>query len=845
MEQNRVHNDTSAKYKPFPLPGSSPHYGRDRDFDVQHVRLDLKVDPEGKKLDGTAHITLSALVDNLTRLEFDAVELDIKEVKISTGKISSFENTGQKLIVYLDKALKTSDSLAVSIRYSAKPRRGLYFIGPEKSYPDLPYQAWTQGEDEDNRYWFPSYDYPNDRASSEVVVTVPSKYTAISNGVLVETKEEKAKDTRTFHWKQDIPHSNYLTSIVVGQFALNKEKIEDVELEYYVPKGREEEAKRSFDNTSKMIRFFGDFFGVKYPYPRYAQVVVADFIFGGMENITATTLTERTLHDKRAHLDFTSDDLVAHELGHQWWGDLVTCRDWSHAWLNEGFATYCEFLFKEHDLGRDEAACYQMKDQEDYMEEDEERYRRPIVSKTYIKPTELFDRHLYEKGGLVLHTLRYYLGDELFRKGLQHYAKTFREKVVETDDFRRAVEDATGRSLQGFFDQWIYHGGYPEFKVKYDWDDNAKIANLSVSQTQTGDDLTPAIFQTPVDISFSLSKGVQTRRITLTQREEIFHFSLPEKPKDVEFDPGNWILKTLDFDKPKLMLLQQLQNDKNAVGRIRAAQRLAKYPTEDVVDALKTASLKDLFWGVQAEASKSLGKIRTASAFKALVASLKTKHPKARRAVVKALGEFKDEDSAKTLIGVLEEGDASYYVEAEAARSLGKTQSSKAFDILKKNLRKESFVDVIRGGVFDGFAELKDAEAIPIVIEWSRYGKPHTARESAAKALAKLGDGRPEVIDHLIRLLDDPWFRVRIEACIALAKLLDLKAVEPLERLIERELDQRVTRRAREAIRSIQAGREASHEFKQLRNDVDKLREENKELKERLAEIETRQEKKR
>ncbi len=801
------------------------------------------MDPEDRKLEGTAHLTLSALVDNLTRLEFDAVELDIKDVKLSTGKISSFENTGRKLTIFLDKALKASDQLTVRIEYSGEPRRGLYFIGPDKSYPDRPYQVWTQGEDEENRYWFPSYDYPNDRATSEMIVTVPQKYTAISNGTLVETKEKKTKGARTFHWKQDIPHPNYLTSLVVGEFALTREKVDGIELEYYVPKGREEDAKRSFENTSKMIQFFSDYFGIKYPYPKYAQVVVADFIFGGMENITATTLTERTLHDKRANLDFTSDDLVTHELAHQWWGDLLTCRDWSHAWLNEGFATYCEALFKERDLGRDEAAYYQIKDQENYMEEDEERYRRPIVSKTYIEPSELFDRHLYEKGGLVLHMLRYYLGDELFQKGLQHYAKTFREKAVETNDFRRAMEDASGHSLEGFFDQWVYHGGYPEFKVNYDWDDNAKIAKLSVSQTQTANGETPEVFQTPVDISFTLPKGIQTRRITLTERNETFNFSLPEKPKDVEFDPGNWILKTLDFDKPKLMLLQQLQADKNVIGRIRAAQRLAKYPSEDVVDALKTAALKDLFWGVQAESAKALGKIRTTLALKALIVSLKTKHPKARRAVVKALGEFKDDDAVKVLIGVLDEGDPSYYVEGEAARSLGKTQSSKAFNVLKKNLRKESFIDVIRAGVFDGFAELKDPEAIPIVIDWTRYGKPHTAREAATKALAKLGEGKPEAVDHLIRLLDDPWFRVRIEACIALGKLLDPKALEPLQRLVDRELDARVARRGREAIRSIQAGREASEEFKHLREDLDKLREENRQLKERLERIERVQEK--
>ncbi len=493
----------------------------------------------------------------------------------------------------------------------------------------------------------------------------------------------------------------------------------------------------------------------------------------------------------------------------------------------------------------EEAAYYQMQDLTDYLQEDKERYRRPIVTNTYAEPTELFDRHLYEKGGLVLHTLRYYLSDELFQKGLSLYANTYREKTVETSDFRRAMEDATGKSLEGFFDQWLHHAGHPEFKVGYEWDDNAKMARLTVSQTQLGEEETPAVFQTPVDVSFTLSRGVQTRRVLITQRDETFHFSLPEKPRDVEFDPGNWILKTLEFEKSKAMLLHQLQNDKNAIGRVRAAQRLSKHVGEDVIEALKTAGLKDPFWGVQAEAAKSLGVIRTSDSLKALLSCLKTKHPKARRAVVKALGEFRDEEAAKALVAVLEEGDPSYYVEGEAARSLGKTKSPKAFDALKRNLRKESHNEAIRIGVFDGYGELKDPQAIPIVTEWTRYGKPHLARTGATTALGKLGEGKPEVTEHLIRLLDDPWFRVRIEAAIGLGDLLEAKALDPLNRLIERELDGRVKRRAREAIQKIQAGREASDEFRRLRDDVDKLREENRQLKERLEKIETAQPKKR
>jgi len=835
-KQKQVQSD-GAKYKPFVLPGSSVQYAPDRPVDIQHVKLELTVDPEKKILNGNVHVQLVPLDSNVTRLEFDAVDLDIKSVKLS-GDPVSFENTGQKLIVNLDTALK-AESTTITIHYSGQPRRGLYFIGPDKTHPDRTYQVWTQGEDQDSRYWFPCYDSPNDRSTSEMIVTVPQKYTAISNGFLLETKENKAEGPRTFHWRQDIAHSSYLTSLVVGEFSIIREKVDDIELSYYVPKGKEEDAKRSFSKTPDMIRFFGEYFGLKYPYPKYAQVVVSDFIFGGMENISATTLTENTLHDKRAHLDFTSDDLVSHELAHQWWGDLITCRDWSHAWLNEGFATYCETLYKEHDLGKDETAIYQLQDLEQYMEEDRERYRRPIVSKNYFEPSELFDRHLYEKGGLVLHALRFYLGDDQFRKGFNNYANTFREKVVETSDFRRAMEDATGKSLEGFFDQWVYHAGHPEFKVVYSWDDNEKLTRLTVSQTQTGEGETPPVFQTPIEVSFTLTRGVETRRISITQREETFSFSLPGKPKDVEFDPGNWILKTLDFDKPKNMSLYQLENDKNSIGRIRAAARLAKQTGEDVIEALKSSMLKDSFWGVQAEAAKSLGIIRTTAALKVLLSALKVKHPKARRAVVKALGEFRDQDSAKALTALLDDGDESYYVEGEAARSLGKTKSPTAFEVLKKNLRKDSHNEAIRIGVFDGLAELENPQSIPLVLEWTLYGKPHQAREAATRALGKIGENKSEVSERLVELLEDPWFRVRIEAANGLGLLLEQKGLDPLNRLVDRELDGRVKRRAREAIRKIQAGRESSDEFRRLREDVDKLREENRQLRERLEQIET------
>src|SRR5215467_13051324 len=464
-----------AGRRPFQPSDVEPQWPRDRAVDILHIKLEVGLDFERKRIAATATHRLTAIVDELKSLEFDASELEIGSVRVGKEP-ASFESRDGKVQVTLPRALKAGAEVDVDIEYSGAPRRGLYFVAPDSAYPDKPVEAWTQGEDEDSRYWFPCYDYPNDRATSEVIATVPDHFTAISNGALLSKTHNPAARTRTFHWRHDVPHSTYLITLAAGEFVAIEDRAGNTPVLYYVHPGREDDARRAFGNTPKMIQFFERVIGVPYPYAKYAQVAVSDFIFGGMENTSATTQTADTLHDARAHIDFKSDPLVAHELAHQWWGDLITCRDWSHAWLNEGFATYSEVLFKEHDMGREEAAYYQMNDLDNYLQEDSERYRRPIVSKTYMDPHDLFDRHLYEKGGLVLHALRYYLGDDSFQKGLQHYAITNREKVVETNDFRRALEDVTGRDLEAFFDQWVYHSGLPEFKVDYDWDDNAMIA---------------------------------------------------------------------------------------------------------------------------------------------------------------------------------------------------------------------------------------------------------------------------------------------------------------------------------------------------------------------------------
>ena len=293
-------------------------------------------------------------------ITLDAFDLTVHRVR-SNGRLLPFDNDRRRLTIGLGRSRRVGRNIRLVVEYEAMPRRGLYFLRPDEAYPNRPRQVWSQGEDEDSRHWFPCYDYPNDRVTSEVVVTVPSRYIAISNGRLLEVREGEDA-TKTYHWRQEQPHATYLVSLVVGEFARIEDEVDGIPVEYYVPPGREEDARRTLGQTPDVLRFFSETTGVPYPWDKYAQVTVADFIFGGMENTTATTLTDTVLHDQRAHLDFSAVALVAHEAAHQWFGDLLTCRDWSHAWLNEGFATYFELLYKEHHEGADEFVYARMQE---------------------------------------------------------------------------------------------------------------------------------------------------------------------------------------------------------------------------------------------------------------------------------------------------------------------------------------------------------------------------------------------------------------------------------------------------------------------------------------------------
>ncbi len=821
--------------RPFVLPSSTRHFERDRPFAIDHLALDVTLDVAAHAIRASAALDVRRIDPVAGHLVLDAVGFEIESVTLD-ARPATFEYDGRSLRVPIDAA---SESARVVVAYRATPRRGLYFLEPDEHYPERPRQVWSQCQEEDARHWIPCHDSPHAKMTTEIVARVPTGWHALSNGALVEHHPGRDGQLDVFHYKMTEPHSSYLVTLVAGEFARMTDSARvdsrDVPLAYLVPKGREEDGRRAFAQTPRMIEHFSAITGVPYPWSSYAQVVVADFIFGGMENTTATTMYEHILLDERAALDVSSDDLVAHELAHQWFGDFVTCRAWYEGWLNEGFATFFEHVWRETSLGRDEYDFGLKVDLDAYMTEAHGRYRRPIVCQDYDAPLDLFDRHLYEKGGLVLHALRKELGDTLFWRGVGAYLSRHARGVVETRDLQRALEDVSGRSLGRVFEQWVYKPGHPEIEIEIAWDRG--VATVAARQVQPSTDGVPASFDVSLDLDVADGAGgVVRRHLHLTERQQSFALPAATRPAFVVVDPDMRVVGEVRVKAPSDMLRSQLVGAPTARGRWLAAQALARVDDPPTIAAL-AGVLGDAgaFWGLRAECAAALARIRGRDSLEALKAARQTVHPKVRRAVVEALGHFRSTEAVE-LLKPTALRDESYLVEAEAARALGRTRQPAVLDVLVDLLERTSWFDVVRAGAIDGLAALRDERALPHLSARVRYGQPQRVRRASIMSLPKLaGDRRTREMIEL--LLDDPDPILRIDVVRALGEMGDTKARPALRERLEVDLDARVRRRIREVLRDLAEPRRATEA---VREDLEKLQVEHAELKVRLAKIEAR-----
>ncbi|MFN9557317.1 MAG: M1 family aminopeptidase [Dolichospermum sp.] len=832
-------------HKRFELPGAKPHYNPDRPGQVEHIFLDLSLDIPNQRCYGTCSIRLLPIRNGIDRLTLDAVNLQIKSVQVDEVE-QNFEYDGEKLCIYLSQPTKIGSRLIIAINYCAeKPQRGIYFIQPDKHYPDKPTQVWTQGEDEDSRYWFPCFDYPGQLSTSEIRVCVPKPLVAISNGELIDTVEEGKYNS--YHWSQQQIHPTYLMTLAVGDFAEIRDEWHHKPVTYYVEKGRVADARRSMGKTPQMIEFLSEKYGYPYPFPKYAQVCVDDFIFGGMENTSTTLLTDRCLLDERAILDNrNTETLVVHELAHQWFGDLVVIKHWSHAWIKEGMASYSEVMWTEQEYGPQEAAYYRLSEARSYFNEDSSRYRRPMVTHVYREAIELYDRHIYEKGSCVYHMIRAELGDELFWPAIQTFVQDNAHRTVETIDLLRAIEKATGRNLAFLFDQYVFRGGHPDFKLAYSWDSDANLAKVTVTQTQAKAE-SKDLFNLKIPIGFGYKENPQLTTFTVRvhDKEQSFYFPLTEKPDFISFDVGNNYLKTVTLEYPISELKAQLEFDPHPISRIYAAEALAKKGGLEATQALSSALKNDPFWGVRVEAAKQLAEIQLDQAFDGLVLGLNDPSPFVRRAVISALSQIKTHSSYKAVKGFVQNGDDSYYVEAAACRTVGaiaaahledKPHEDKVIKLLKSVLEERAgWNEVVRSGAIAGLAEFKASEAaLNLILEYTQIGVPQPLRLSAIRAVGKISTGQTpanieRILDRLSEIARETFFLTQVAVLTALGQMETPKAIAILQSLANQTADGRVRRSAEEEIVKVPKNIGTDKTLKQLREELDQLKQQNQE----------------
>jgi aminopeptidase N len=759
-------------------------YARSRDYDLQHSKIALRFNLEQKKVLGEVTHSLSVLRDGTAKIAFDSAGLTIQKVTVNKAA-AKFETTAEKLIIPLASEAKAGDKFDITIRYEGKPAKGMYFILPDKDYPDRPSQIWTQGESEDTHYYLPTYDYPNDRLTTETILTVPASWITVSNGKLISVSDA-GKGLKTWYWKESVPSSTYLITVVAGEFDEVKDTWRGIPVTYYAPKGRGDRLPINYGRTPAMMELFSKKFGVDYPWEKYAQVMVDDFVAGGMENSSATTNTSKSLvHPKLAPEYFTGeDDLISHELGHQWFGDLVTCKDWGDVWLNEGFATFLEAVWTETHFGKDQADYERWNSAHEWFES-ASLWNKPIVRHDFDDSSE-FDGNAYGKGGLVLYMLRHQIGEDAFYRAVKHYLEVNRGKNVVTADLAKAVEEATHINVDQFFSQWLYGAGAPKFDLSYTYDPEKHQVMLSVKQTQKIEGRV-GLFRVPVDVEITTATGPKLYNVTVSKDKQTFPLAAESAPLMVLFDMGGHVLKSADFHKEKKEWLYQLKNASEVADRGDAAVALGKIRNdEEVVAALGDALRNDKAWGIRATAADTLGQLGTASASKLLLAELDSRDaPWVRSHVVSALGSFKDDPAIVTKLNSVAKQDDSYRARAAALQALGRLKAPAAFATLDAAVTADSPDGFLRNAALRTFGSLGDDKAVPLLLQWSAPGKPIDSRTAAINSLARLQKDNQDVTKQIADYLTEPHFSVRMAAIYALGGRGDATAVPALEALLK------------------------------------------------------------
>jgi aminopeptidase N len=793
---------------PPPAPPPPPLDMSTRDFDQVHLDLTVKPDLEKGTVEGVARHEFTSLVDGLATLRLHSQDTEVRGVVCPKGSPLKFETKDGVLSIALPAALKSGEATSVTITYTSTPKLGLLFHRPTPENPGTPLFLYSQGQGSDNRRWVPCYDEPDDRLTWDLHVTAPKALKTVSNGTLA-TSKENADGTRTDDWHFPWRSPTYLLSLIVADLETVTETwtgkgpdARPVSVEYNAVPGRHEELVTALRETPHMLGVFSELTGEAYPWPRYAQTFVWDFLYGGMENTTATTLNMRALHTEAARPNYMSEGLVAHELAHMWFGDLLTCKSWDHIWLNEGFATYLTDVWFEHRHGEEALLLRRREQNEGYMA------GTPDAGALDLKkeprgdiPVELHGGKQYDRGAAILHTLRREIGDEAFWDGVKRYVAGRRDCAVTSEDLRHAMEAAAGRDLKWFWEQWVYGAGYPVLEVTHAPGSN--MMTVRQVQSRRGPQ---GLFRITVPVRAGADGPVQ--RMLVTQEKHDFFLGRPAPYVRVGVQ-GDLLMKVRY--QPSLDTLGVMLRDPDVNARLDAAYALEPYGQQGVA-ALATAVEKDASYAVREECARVLGRLQGgewgADATKALIAAAKDEDPRVRETALEALGAGPRALVAATLLQAART-ETKDYPRAAAAKALGRVHAEGAFEELEKLLAVESHGDCVRAAALEGMAALGSWRGTEKALAFLDYkwgkGANHKLRETALNVATSLAPDDRDVHARLVALLSDPYHRMRAWAAEACGKFKVRAALPKLKELAEKDWHGSVKGAAKAAVERLEA----------------------------------------
>lgn len=776
----------------FALPAAEEHFSPSLRLEPVHQDLSLVVDIAARTVDVHLELRLAARSAGARAIALDAIQFRDLDVQVAGGGASSYD--GKVLHVAWDRAFGAGEERSVRLRYRVvAPVTGVLFSSPDADYPDAPTFAVTDHETERARYWLASVDHPSARPTLEIHVRADARYTLLANGE-PRGEEQHADGTKTAHFSQRTGCPSYLTCFAVGDFVRwDGEAFEGIPIAAFAPRPfTAEHLARSFGKTRDMLAFLARRLGVPYPFAKYYQFV-AQGIGGAMENISLVSWDDRFMLD--ATLETEERQLVdvvnVHEMAHSWFGDHVVCRDFAHSWLKEGWATYMESVWLEEQEGPDALAFDLWSHAEAYFGEVDERYRRPIVTRRYDSSFDLFDRHLYPGAALRIHMLRGALGDEAFWAGVKDYLVANGGRLVETDDFRRALEQRSGVSLERFFEQWFHRPGFPDLEVTFRHDADRGEGTFEIVQKQADEKTGEGAFDVEIEVELGEAERRERHRFRVQGRRSVGVVRTARSPELIVIDPDGKLLHRLHFD-PGLGVLSAALQKGGARARIQAGQLLVRHGGNPGARALRDAFAAEPYWGVRVAWADALGKAASEAALEVLV-ELGAAHaePQSLAAVFRALGKYRDPRVREVLERRLD-GELPYRAKEAALEALGAQREDAPLERLLAASRRPGFGGFAQAGGLRALGASRRSEALDALCGALRRGAvPNNVRHAAAEGLgalaATLSDrARERAVEALIDALRDPCPKLQLAAAQALGRAKAHAARPALEALAHR-----------------------------------------------------------